>query len=1230
MVWVSGVALTVALGMGVGAHYGLSESDHAVTGWVAFSPNGLGFLPLTAVYFLYPLFLAALATARPRWGRLDWPWMGLLAMLVTILGLLIQGETGISALTVLATVAWWMSCTGRVRYVLGFLAVAPVLLVVALAASTSSPELFLNLQGTLSRVSWLVLGPTDGRAEQFSRAWNAFRDAGWWGTGLRDPGGPLNVPAWTNDFLTMTTARFLGIPGAAALVAAALLPACSAARSAANEPFSTDADQARPAALFTISWATLWAGAVAWISAGAMGIIPLSGLTLGLCSPSSNHLIWTLPAVAWTASRMVARASAVALPVAGLRLSLHLVSAGLILVGSLIIWRGWARLADRDDVWTLPLEMSGTERITADGEGLLVDGSQHVAHGDTFLLGRARFETVTGPGLALIGIHLEPTDLDGGIHFGAAGRHAPIHLDLLPEYIALSNDVWLESDAATAWRELTLRRVGSQIIAEAPMDGSAITVIELDGGSCDAQSAGEYCVVSDSSRISIRDAYTFVAHLDGFVLDLDWTGGAPYARQLAPQRGLVIGDRTLSPVESADQLTVGEARSEIGLLGQVGALSMVGGKLTVVSEPPASTDPRGSETAVLAAAQVAFRTWLRPSTSCPGGWAWSRFRDPFGVPCVADVSSSRLWTSSNGRVLDVRFPRTQATDAMAMPESRTARGMIRDQFGTPIYMWVDRTGMVTSEPSLTWLGERGIYDVLITRGTPTNGTRTVTSYTGLQRVFQRLLSGRLSAPSPWVELWDRLRVRPRVAGGDVRLTLSLPYQRVAAAAAAKEAHKLATASVRLGNGRMKTEVRECPVLDQKAIDALYDAYGVQITSISRAYEVNVVMTAPDGALLAAVTAVGIADDAGSVSVIFENGSAQIPCLPSFSGPLRALSAPVRAGSTQKVWSYATALDLALHGNPNIQLVAKGDDYLVLNLNDPENGALDPADPTDTRMYYVDHKLLAKVAGRDVDDCRDHGTASELPFHVIDAFAQSTNTPACLLATLANLDADHIGPVLRALQLEGPLDLLPAFGDDAVDRSRLPTAPFGRGGEIAMLSDGRVSVREAPKAPLGKDIQPTTLGLTAAVRAIGNGGRATSPYLLLGASLPDGTTWSIGPRPSVQVFSEEVSALIELAMHKAVVEGTGVAATRDMAPFRIDGLKLKTGTADQEATVRGQQVALPSPKAAVALYPDGPSAISIAVWCRLAQGLDNDAALNVVHDIVESGALDGAALISAAP
>ena len=47
----------------------------------------------------------------------------------------------------------------------------------------------------------------------------------------------------------------------------------------------------------------------------------------------------------------------------------------------------------------------------------------------------------------------------------------------------------------------------------------------------------------------------------------------------------------------------------------------------------------------------------------------------------------------------------------------------------------------------------------------------------------------------------------------------------------------------------------------------------------------------------------------------------------------------------------------------------------------------------------------------------------------------------------------------------------------------------------------------------------------------------------------------------------------------------------------------------------------SPKAAVALYGDDPNAISIAVWCRLAQHLDDDAALNVVHDIVESGALD---------
>lgn len=293
----AGLALVVALTLGV--YY------HKTSGWIEIGENGKygKLLPMTATAYLLPLTLTGIAMDIRRW----WVARGFLVCAATALGLVLQGESGLTLLVALSFPFWWVASSGYLfsRWRLAGLAVALAAVSVAVIAIYSSPTALAS--ESVGRFSGLVLGPDDSRTDQFTKAWAGYRDASWWGSGVRSPDGPFDCPVWTSDYILLLVARFFGIPGAVAVLTGAVLPALTAARGSAVDLFSTDAGRARPAALFMVPWTVIFGGAGLWIGASSLGILPMSGVTLGIVTASLNQLVWALPVVAFIAARAGAR-----------------------------------------------------------------------------------------------------------------------------------------------------------------------------------------------------------------------------------------------------------------------------------------------------------------------------------------------------------------------------------------------------------------------------------------------------------------------------------------------------------------------------------------------------------------------------------------------------------------------------------------------------------------------------------------------------------------------------------------------------------------------------------------------------------------------------------------------------------------------------------------------------------------------------------------------------------
>lgn len=1366
----AGGALALAQLLGVLAHF--FGAGRAVTGWITLGPVGI--LPLTATYPLIPTILMALAMdgqpvgpwTRPRsptqwalfgllsaalagwlmvrhaalgglvvgaaaaaWGLSlllpGWASLGFLVCGLTMGALLIQGETGLVALVALTALVWWMAASGRPFRALAVVAVGLAVGVPALIGLVySSPELLAAFSGIIDRLSWLVLGWDDARLEQMTGAWSVFRAAGWWGTGLRTPGGPLDTPAWTNDFLIMTTSHFLGVCGGIGLGAGSVLPACAAARIAADQAFEKDADNARPMALLLLSWAVLFGVGSLWITAGSMGLVPLSGVSMGFGSPSLNHLLFGLPVVGLLARRASAPHIPRVVSRGGLRLALHAAAVLLATLSGLTVASGWRKLARRDDAWVLPLQSVGTARLLPDGSGVVLDG-KHLAPGTHFEVGSAVVR-VEEQAVSLVAIHLDEAALRRGVTFGEGGRHAPI----LPEEmiallagsfgvssatavgmfepfgahdIALTNDVWLEGGRAR-WREMRLQRFGNELVVIAALDGSDVVVIGATDAEGAATFAGERLRVGDGDRIRVRDTWEFTVHERGQDVELEWSAGAPASRPVPRDRALAIGDRTLAPQQRQDEVLVGQADAEFDLLGWTGGLVIHGTlqpglghwfpKRHEATRPQSTWRPSTPGTAGSGGLRPGSRTpppcaWapdspgqtaiIRSTTagvSTAGGGSGRRSTDPgegllrpdriwvpyssvsraeahrsLGpFPIGASMSTSRLlslalsptwlalsptWlallslavvgcadeahyritdvaptsdnvdrlrTNAAGAVTGVRRPRREVLDPITQSEATAERGTLRDRYGEPLNAWIEREGWVPVEPWLDWLGRRTVRNRPVKSGHPERGTRTEMSYSGLQHDLDPLLAGLYVPEDPYSELWDRLYEIAPEGGADVFLTLSMPLMREGAKAVEAEARKMATAAMSIGAIRQVEEDRPC-----------------------RAWEVNFVATAPDGALLAALTGFGGIEAGPAGDQVFFTWDANDPrasCIGEFDGPLRALTDPIHAGSIGKVLVYALSVDVAARNGPYLQLEERDDDLWVRNLGDGIN-----ADASELYIAEPADGNLTSIYGRPVPPCHDHGSPVGT-LRIIDAFANSRNAGSCWLAGAVQLSGHFFEPALKALRMRGTIDLLPPFGVPLLDRARLPPrAALALGGTLDVLDGDEVSVREASKLALSQDIMPTTLGMVASTQMLAAGGVYHAPYLLLGVREANGRVTRHTPDPGIRIVSELSVEWLDKAFHATVLTPGATAYTglRRVSAARRADMGAKTGT----ATPFPNGKFVPSPKAVVVRYPmSSPDQVSMGVWCRHASAagagthvLDDNAALNVVADIVESGVLD---------
>jgi cell division protein FtsI (penicillin-binding protein 3) len=193
----------------------------------------------------------------------------------------------------------------------------------------------------------------------------------------------------------------------------------------------------------------------------------------------------------------------------------------------------------------------------------------------------------------------------------------------------------------------------------------------------------------------------------------------------------------------------------------------------------------------------------------------------------------------------------------------------------------------------------------------------------------------------------------------------------------------------------------------------------------------------------------------------------------------------------------------------------------------EAGILGPHDPIDCEGGYFKPPRLRRI--------RDTHELDVVPFS--EAFAESSNIAVFKLAA-------QLGPSILH-------DWIRRFGFGEATGVDLPAESAG------ILRPVDRWTRHSMRAlPMGQELSCTLLQLARAYAAVANGGRLVTPYVVAGATGPDGeVVYEHEPAPARRVLSEETASLLRAMCHQVVTQGTGTRANIDT--YRVGG---KTGTA----------------------------------------------------------------------
>lgn len=751
------------------AYSGFGDLDFirfTTTGWTKLMDGKAtlaGLLPMTGAYLLVPVAGALFFwDTRRRFAVLG---AGVLALLVMLL--VAQRETGLVFLLAVAVpamlaVAWNESRVAR------YVAIAMVLSVPAFLVLAEHVPFFWGIASEFQDRLSFVRGSAGDHVLAQPYEVSDTSDTGLLGLGLREPGHWFELQHWGTDLVAAVHLRLFGVAGLG-LIVAALMPGIAALQVAWGQRYAGRG--ANVLAVFATGWGVLTAAGVLLVGAGALRVIPFSGVTMGWVVPGLNHFLFAVPAF-WVIGRAAAGARNLA-PSGSVVSALVFPQRALALTTTALLAVIVVRKVDAVEPVIPPAEDVDRVRVRlADGglevrEGLLFfEAFDHPVQTGPLVL------EASGSEVFVSGLAWSEAALRDGVSLGAAGRFAPF---TLTERLPWSNDVWLERYASTRWREAEIFWDGGPWVRSARAGGS----IAAEG--CTSTSTADACALAagDTLTITVDEGegrgerrYAFVVSSASNGLELEWTEGAPEPWRV-PESGLLFGGASLGARQAPEQIDHDAGGAVASLLGQEGALVVQADRLAVGVRPDPASAPE-AERALVELAALVFDETLTKDSNCAGGWAFLADPRSGGRPCV-EAGALSDWGVRGDALVSVRWTHSQILSSLRHPEARRRRGVFYDHTGRALH---DGSSRSVLDPSLEPL--LGRYE---------GGG----DYSGLERALHRVVGG-LHDEALADELLRRWRGERRAPGTDVVLTIDAEQQAAVSEAAGGVALAVAAAS----------------------------------------------------------------------------------------------------------------------------------------------------------------------------------------------------------------------------------------------------------------------------------------------------------------------------------------------------------------------------------------------------------------------------------------------------